>query len=114
MNIKVRQGDTLWKYSQLFQIPIQLIIDSNPNINPAQLSQGLTVVIPGFTSVDYQIKVGDTLWQIAERRNLSLDALLLLNPGLVSQMLSVGQTIRVPIRVLGWSFLGSALTHMRR
>ena len=38
MEVVVRQGDTLWHYSQLFKLNITLLIDSNPNIQPDLLS----------------------------------------------------------------------------
>lgn len=99
MNIFVRQGDSLWHYSQLFQIPLPLIIDSNRNTNPQILTVGQNIQIPGFVTVNYQIRQGDTLWSIAQNRNLPVDALFLVNPDLNPNRLQVGQTIRVPQRV---------------
>ena len=71
------QGDSLWYYSQLFKVNITLLIDSNQNIQPNLLSIGQRVKIPGFVSIDYQIKQGDSLGSIATNRNLPLDALFL-------------------------------------
>ncbi|MEH7092899.1 LysM domain-containing protein, partial [Priestia megaterium] len=34
MKVKVRSGDSLWYYSQLFMMPVNLIADANPGINP--------------------------------------------------------------------------------
>ena len=99
MDIYVRQGDSLWYYSQLFGINIQLIIDSNREIQPNQLSAGQRIRIPGFVAQNYQIRRGDSFWGIAQSRNLSLDALLLANPNVNPNRLQVGQTIRVPLRI---------------
>lgn len=99
MDVYVRPGDSLWYYSQLFRIPIKLIIDSNRNINPQTLSVGARIQIPGFVTTEYQIRTGDSLWSIANSRNLPLDALLLSNPTLNPIRLQIGQIINVPVRV---------------
>lgn len=99
MEITVRSGDSLWYYSQLFGLPLQLINDSNPEINPSQITPGQNLEIPGFLTENYVIKNGDTLWNISQSRNLSVDALLLLNTALNPDSLQTGQIIRLPIRV---------------
>jgi g-D-glutamyl-meso-diaminopimelate peptidase len=99
MDIYVRQGDSLWYYSQIFGINLQLILDSNREILPNQLSAGQRIRIPGFVSQNYQIKSGDSFWKIAQTRNLTLDVLLLLNPNVNPNRLQVGQTILVPLRI---------------
>ena len=65
MDVYVRPGDSLWNFSQLFKMPLQLIIDSNRNINPQILSVNGRIQIPGFVTVSYQIQPGDSLWSIA-------------------------------------------------
>lgn len=99
MDVFVRRGDALWRFSQIFRIPLQLILHSNLNINPAFLSVGQKIQIPGFVSVSYQVQPGDSLWLIAKRRNLPLDTIFLVNPSLDPNRLLVGQTIRVPLRI---------------
>lgn len=99
MDIYVRQGDSLWYYSQLYGINLQLIIDSNRDIQPSQLTTGQRVRIPGFVAQNYQIRRGDSFWSIAQSRNLSLDALLLVNPNVNPNRLIVGQNIKIPLRI---------------
>lgn len=99
MDIYVRPGDSLWYFSQLFSIPLQLILDSNRNVNPQLLSLGERIQIPGFSTVNNQIKQGDTFWTIARDHNLPLDAMLLVNPNLNSTQLHIGQSIKIPLRV---------------
>lgn len=99
MQVRVRSGDTFWYYSRLFLLPINLIIDSNPNMNVTGLTVGQTVRIPGFETVNYTIKKGDTFWRLAANRNISVDALLLLNQGVNPNQLKVGTSIRLPRRV---------------
>ncbi|MEI4770969.1 M14 family zinc carboxypeptidase [Psychrobacillus sp. FJAT-51614] len=99
MDVYVRGGDSIWYFSQLFNIPLQLINDSNRNINPQILSIGQRIQIPGYVVTSYQIRPGDSIWSIAKNRNLPLDAILLVNPRLSTNRLQIGQTISIPLRV---------------
>lgn len=60
MDIYVRQGDSLWYFSQLYGINLQLIVDSNRDIQPNQLAAGQRIRIPGFVAQSYQIRRGDS------------------------------------------------------
>mgnify|MGYP003429418679 CR=1 FL=1 len=75
MDVYVRPGDSFWYYSQLFRIPLQLIINSNRNVDPQTIQQGQRIQIPAYVAQNYQIKSGDSLWSIAMSRNLPLDTL---------------------------------------
>ena len=99
MDIFVRPSDSLWRYSEVFKIPLQLIIDSNRNINPQFLRVGQRIRIPGYITNDYQLRQGDSFWQIAQNRNIPLTALLLANPDLNPNALQIGQTIRIPQQI---------------
>lgn len=99
MDIFVRPGDSLWRYSEVFKIPLQLIIDSNRNINPQFLRVGQRIRIPGYITTDHQIREGDSFWQIAQNRNIPLTALLLANHDLNPNALQIGQTIRIPQQI---------------
>ncbi|MGM8213875.1 LysM peptidoglycan-binding domain-containing protein, partial [Virgibacillus sp. W0430] len=79
MEVRVRAHDTLWSYSQLFGIPLSLIISSNPQINPNQLQVGDSVQIPGYQLIEYTINTNDSLWAIARNYSLPLHALLVVN-----------------------------------
>lgn len=99
MYVQVRSGDTFWYYSQLFLIPLNLLIDSNRQLNAAALQVGQRVKIPGFFSQNYTVKQGDTFWRLAANRNVSVDALLLLNQQLNPNKLKIGETVTLPTRV---------------
>ncbi|WP_456274050.1 M14 family metallopeptidase [Bacillus sp. AK031] len=99
MEVRIRKGDTFYYYSQLFYLPLQLIVDSNPQVNSSSLQVGTTVKIPGFYIGQYSIKQGDTLWGIARSRNLSLDALFLLNQNVNPNTLQAGTVIDIPLRI---------------
>ncbi|WP_019414677.1 M14 family metallopeptidase [Paenisporosarcina sp. TG20] len=99
MDVYIRQGNSFWQLSQLYNIPLQLIVASNRNVQPSQLSIGQKVSIPGFVAINYQIKAGDTLWGIASRRNIDVQAILQINPDINPMALQIGQTIQVPLRI---------------
>jgi g-D-glutamyl-meso-diaminopimelate peptidase len=99
MDIYVRRGDSFWYFSNVFNIPLQLIIDSNRELNPNTLEAGQRVRIPGFAAVDYRIRAGDTLWSIAQSRKLPVDTLLLANRNINPNGLYLGQMIKVPLRI---------------
>ncbi|MFO1443474.1 LysM peptidoglycan-binding domain-containing protein [Bacillus sp. Bva_UNVM-123] len=100
MRVKVRAGDTLWHYSQIFMIPLNLLIDSNPTVNPSSLAIGQQIEIPGYTVQKYTVRKGDSLWKLSEGRNLSVDALLLLNQNVNPNQLNIGMTILIPNRII--------------
>lgn len=110
MEIIVRQGDSLWHYSQLFKIDLQLINDSNRNVQPNALSIGQKIRIPGFVAQEYQIRQGDTLWKIAQNRNLPLETLQLVNPSINPNNIKAGQTIKVPLRIT-WRLVNGGQTY---
>ncbi|WP_181347599.1 M14 family metallopeptidase [Thalassobacillus sp. CUG 92003] len=99
MDVQVRQGDTLWYYASLFNIPLQLIIDSNPQVAPDALYIGQRIIIPGYTTRTYSIQAGDTYWRLATGQGIELDSLYLLNPNVNPDNLQVDQTILLPDRV---------------
>ena len=99
MEIVVRQGDSLWHYSQMFQIRLELITDSNPEVDPNNLSVGQQIRVPGFVAKEYQILPGDSLWCIAQNLNLPLEAMELVNPEINASNLTPGLTIKIPTRV---------------
>jgi len=99
MQITVRVGDTMWRYSQLFQVPLALIADSNPGANAAALSPGMAIQIPGYIAVQHHVRPGDSLWRIAGQYGVALDAVLLANPGIEPTALRIGQAVAIPRRV---------------
>lgn len=99
MEIQVRSGDTLWKYSEIFNIPFNLIIQSNPGMDAIALNIGQTVHIPGYEAQPHTIRQGETLWKIANENNISLDLLLFVNPTTQPNLLQVNETITLPFKV---------------
>lgn len=100
MEVLVRTGDSLSYYSSLFKIPLNLILDSNPNANPTNLKISEKIAIPGYQLISYTIKKNDTFSKIAASRNYSIDALMLLNQQIQPDHLTPGATILLPKRLL--------------
>lgn len=89
----------MWYYSQLFNIPLPLILDSNRDIEPNALQIGQTVRIPGFYVNFYIIQPGDTFWGISKQLGINFDVIQLLNPTINPYHLQLGQRINIPFRV---------------
>lgn len=99
MEIRIRQSDTLWYYSQLFDVPLVLIEQSNRELTPQNLSIGQQVQIPGFILNQHTIDASDTVWQLSSQYNVPMDALLLVNQTITPTNLVLGSTISIPYRV---------------
>lgn len=99
MEVRVREGDSYAYYGRLFKVPLELIIDSNENVNPANLKTGTKIIIPGYVSVPYTIKEEDTLWKIGKAKNLSIDAMMILNQMQNPNQLAPGETLYLPERI---------------
>lgn len=99
MEIVVRPGDTFWHYSQWFRIPLILIEDANPGVEPASLSIGQRVHIPGFRLLSYTLQQGERFRDVASNNQLSLEALLLVNPGVDPEQTGPGSQIMLPVKI---------------
>ncbi|MBO8155035.1 MAG: LysM peptidoglycan-binding domain-containing protein [Bacillaceae bacterium] len=100
MRIQIFSGDTLWLFSQIFNVPLRLIIDSNPNVNPNSLMVGQTIRIPGYVEERYVIRPGDTLWRISQRQNIPLTRIQYKNRQINPYQLRPGQVILLPRKVI--------------
>src|SRR5699024_6964811 len=95
--------------SQQFNIPLSLILASNPQIPSDQLIIGQQIKIPGFRAQTYTIQTGDSFWSIAQAYQLPLDLLIITNPTANTQALQIGQVIIIPERVT--SMIVSDVSH---
>ena len=99
MEIYVRPKDSFWYYSQLFNVPLLLIEQSNPGVVPQQLMVGQAIQIPGYLSERYTVRPNDTAWTIATKNHLHLDSLSVLNPTVDLNHLQIDQILHIPKRV---------------
>lgn len=96
----VQRGDSLWKISRKYEVPVNDIISFN-NLSSVNLQIGDELKIPltsqdnNIASKTYTVKTGDTLWSIAKNFDVSINDLKKAN-NLTSNLLSVGQTLTIP------------------
>lgn len=103
----VQPGDTMFSIARRFDVPLQTLIDANPQIpDPARLVPGQTVCVP-ITSpppttcppgtFSYTVQPGDSMWSIARKFGVSLDALIAANPQIPNpNLIFPGQIVCVP------------------
>ena len=103
----VKKGDTLFELSKKYNVPLEKLIEANPQItNPDQLNVGDKVKIPavavpigGETGNIYKhvVKQGDTLWKLSKAWGLPLQTLIAANPQLSDpNQLKVGDIVNIP------------------
>lgn len=104
----IRQGDTLYKISRTYRVPLALILRANPYVDVYNLQVGDEICIPLVPQfipppapnpfenmMIYVIQAGDTLESILNRFGISLEDFLKYNAPR-SMMLQPGSTIEVP------------------
>jgi g-D-glutamyl-meso-diaminopimelate peptidase len=99
LKVNPRPGDTIWYYSQLFGVGLELLTEANKKWNAEKLQQSTEVAIAGFVREAYKIKNGDTAYSLARSLNIGLDALYLVNHDKDLTILNIGDTIDVPKRL---------------
>ncbi|MDR0267777.1 LysM peptidoglycan-binding domain-containing protein [Paenibacillus sp.] len=103
----VKSGDTLYELSKKYNVPLQKIIDTNPQISdPNELKIGQKVKIPAepvqVPSNDqiihkHVVKQGDTLWKLSKAWGVSLKGMIDANPQLKNpNALLVGEVVNIP------------------
>ncbi|WP_059171131.1 M14 family metallocarboxypeptidase [Bacillus sp. FJAT-27445] len=79
MEISQQNGKTLLDYSCLFQIPLELIRDSNEQVLDGKLEFEGKINIPGYTAFPCHLKREENLKTAAACRQLDTEMILLLN-----------------------------------
>lgn len=118
----VARGETLYSIAHQYEIPVQTILEDNPEIDPAALSIGqrilvrkkeigkvtaaeihedLTTYAEQLSSVTegddyYVVQKGDTFYSLAKRYAITEEELSALNNGLQAADLKAGAMIRIP------------------
>lgn len=88
----VQKGDSLWKISKEYNIPVNKLIEIN-NLSDLTIKIGQEILVPSKMYSNYYIvKSGDTLWSIANNNNISVSELKQKN-NLTSNLLSIGQKL---------------------
>ncbi|WP_018752373.1 LysM peptidoglycan-binding domain-containing protein [Paenibacillus sanguinis] len=103
----VKQGDTLFELSKKYNVPLQKLIEANPQlVNPDQLDIGDKVKIPaeavpiaGEPGNVYKhvVKQGDTLFKLSKAWGMPLQSLIAANPQLSDpNKLKIGEIVNIP------------------
>lgn len=100
----VREGDTFYKISRLYNISMDDLLDANPCLNPESIAPGQVICIPlvippancSAGATTHVVGKGDTFYSIAGRFNISLNSLMNANPNINPDALLVGQSICIP------------------
>jgi morphogenetic protein associated with SpoVID len=103
----VKQGDTLYALSQKYGVPLQTIIETNPQLsNPDVLEVGdkvkipsAPVAVPGNSELFHKhtVKQGDTLWKLSKAWGILLKDIIEANPQLKNpDALKIGEIVNIP------------------
>ncbi len=95
----VKQGDTIYKIAQMFNVSAEKIIADNELTNPNNLVVGQTIVIltNGANGTTHTVVSGDTLFSIAKQYGVSLSSLMQANPQITNPLnLQIGSIVTVP------------------
>ena len=95
----VQPGDSLWKISTQYKIPIDEIVKLN-QLDTTTLTINQQLLIPSLPAKEviestYIVQPGDSLWKIANEFNVTVDQLKTAN-SLSTNLLSVGQKLIIP------------------
>jgi LysM repeat protein len=97
----IMEGDSFYTLAQRYKVPLNSIIEANPDANPYDLKVGQEVCIPNVHptcpfGVVYTVEIGATLSNILIRYNVSVNELLETNPGFNPNILVPGAEICIP------------------
>jgi murein DD-endopeptidase MepM/ murein hydrolase activator NlpD len=88
----LKQGETLFRVSRAYDVPVEVLQRFNAIADPQRLKVGTQIRVPG----SYRVQKGDTLYGISRRYSVELSALLRLNGITEREVLRVGRTLFLP------------------
>lgn len=94
--VKIKPGDTLWKFSRRYKVNVDLIAAANGIDRSTPIVAGEKLKMPS-RYVTYKIKEGDSLWGLANKYSLSLQNLLKANNLKEEDTLEIGRKIIIPV-----------------
>ena len=92
----VKPGDSIYKISREYGVPVDTIVAANGLPNPSNLVVGQAIVIPG-NFFNYTVKRGQSMYSIARSFGIPVRTLQEANPGLNSNGMQPGQTVVIPL-----------------
>ncbi|WP_066720738.1 LysM peptidoglycan-binding domain-containing protein [Clostridium sp. Marseille-P299] len=99
----VNNGDSLYRISEMFGVPLEVLLDANPYADVYNLQIGDTICIPmpGVNNmiglITYVVKDNDTIIDILNRFHIDFDELMEYNR-LGSLRLKEGTALQIPQR----------------
>ncbi len=103
---RVKSGDSLWRISRRFGVPMQSIIDVNGLTQPENLIVGMELVIPiqpTQSIISYMVMPGDSLWSIGQKFNVDYRQIAQLNNLISPFSLFIGQRLRILINTVRYT-----------
>jgi murein DD-endopeptidase MepM/ murein hydrolase activator NlpD len=88
----LQQGETLFRVSRKYDVPVDVLQRFNGITNPQALKVGARIRIPE----SYRVQKGDTLYGIARRYSVELEEILRLNGITDRELLKVGRSLYLP------------------
>lgn len=93
----VRNGDTISKVAEMFDVSEYTILNANDLKKGDKLKEGDVLLILPFSGVEHTIVKGETLKTIASKYKIDLNDILLANDEItVDTMLSIGDKLIIP------------------
>jgi LysM repeat protein len=93
---EVKEGDSLTRISEKFNIPLQRIIDLNFLGTTGVVEVGTILIIPVPAEFIYTVAPGETLADIAKKHGTTVEILLELNNIDLSVQLQGGEVLVLP------------------
>ena len=98
--IIAKEGDTLFKISNQYDVPLKELMHKNNVIDANRLLKGEVIIIPllnkSTNNLTYKVKEGDTLYKIARTYNINIEDIISINNLDKSSFLKQNQTILLP------------------
>jgi LysM repeat protein len=92
----VREGDTLTKVAQMFNVSVNTIVWANELGKNPVINKGDTIIILPISGIRYTVKKGDTIKGIVLRYRANLDEILQYNDLTLSSYIAPGDIIVIP------------------
>jgi len=91
----VKAGESLWRISQTYGVPLQQVIDANQLTDPGRLVIGQALMVPTKDSV-HTVQPGESLWIISRRYGVSVQEIIRMNNIVNPSNIAVGLRLRIP------------------
>ncbi|WP_227763206.1 LysM peptidoglycan-binding domain-containing protein [Zhaonella formicivorans] len=98
----IQPGDTLYSIAQEALLPVEVLLEANPTVDPLNLQVGSTICIPSLVvppcpgGFIWVVERGDTIYRIAQMTGKSVREILQANPGVNPYNLRPGTRLCIP------------------